>query len=147
MWSWIQWGFLNEEMGSTVCKFSNTMAAFLLGLTLKGPFQGSTQPIFVFVLFLGFFVISFFFIISVVSLSYLFCVRTPDHKLKGTLSEGESQQQLQSSAERINLLSYRTYMDVYGGRKWEREGDRRVVGRWGSPSGRRPGDLKALGSN
>lgn len=61
---------------------------------------------------------------------------TPDHKLKGTLSEGESRQQLQSSTERINLLSYRTYVDVYGGRrKREREGDRRVVGWWGVQEG------------
>lgn len=52
---------------------------------------------------------------------------TPDHKLKGTLSEGESRQQLWSSTERINLPGYGTYVDVYGG---DESGRGEVIGGW-----------------
>ena len=95
---------------------------FLRSLTLKGPFQGSAESIFFFIFFLGVCDIYLFFFCPlqlVISLSYLFCERTPDHRLKGTLSEGE---QLRSSTERINLLGYSEYVDVCGerGRWWWR---------------------------
>lgn len=123
--------FLRKEKMSACClggslwvKLSNTMTAdtvFCYASLSMDPFKRLLNPFsfsFPSNSCICIYFLLFFFFLQVVFLSsYFFYVCSPDHNLKGTLSEGESRQQLRSSAERINLLGYRIRADVCGEKK------------------------------
>lgn len=112
----------------------------LLSLTLKRPFKGSDESIFFFIFFLS---------LSVrlphhpptpptsilIALSFLFA--HPVYKLKGTLWEGKSSQQLQSQpSASISSTTECTCECVRGGES----GRRKVIGAWWNGGGSKKQD-------
>lgn len=128
-----------------ILKPNDCWHCFLRSLTLKGPFQGSAKSIFFFIFFLGVCVSYIFFFSPTSNLIVLSFLRVhPWPQIEGDLVRGWTR----AAVAELNGAHQSPRL------QWVRgcvRGERKVIGGWwrmvGGRSGRRPGDLKASGSN
>lgn len=92
-----------------ILKHCDCSHCFLQSLVLRGLYPAYATSIFI--LLLDPRVIS---VLRILIVFFVCMLHPPDHKLKGTLPEGKSRQQLRCSTERITLLGYRAREDVCG---------------------------------